>query len=84
MIPSVTCLEKTVKPVIEGHGLLFFNLLARVAFYYRWPSIAGGLQLQGLRYVNKNTRRFFSKKNLNRKIFENSRRLFVTVPKSLG
>ena len=31
----------TVKPVIEGHGLLFFNLLARVAFYYRWPSITG-------------------------------------------
>ena len=31
----------TVKPVIEGHGLLFFNLLARMAFYYRWPSITG-------------------------------------------
>ena len=35
----------TVKPVIEGHGLLFFNLLARVAFYYRSPSITGWLSI---------------------------------------
>ena len=31
--------RNTVKPVIEGHGLLFFNLLAGMTFYYRWPSI---------------------------------------------
>ena len=36
--------EKTKKLVIEGHGLIFFiffNLLARVGFYYRWLSITG-------------------------------------------
>ena len=38
---NTTKKQNTVKPVIEGHGLLFFNLLARVAFYYRWLSITG-------------------------------------------
>ena len=38
---------------VENHWVRrwrsIFNLLARVAFYYRWPSITGGRQLQVLR-----------------------------------
>ena len=41
LVATFITFQSTVKLVIEGHGLLFFNLLARVAFYYRWPSITG-------------------------------------------